>query len=238
MNGPAQEALEIALVTQMRAGTHYFCGALRVALEAVILRPAAGAYATMDDEYIKRGLHSDSNIELPAPIANRRVFFSHYYHPQWKDLEIPRVYLVGFPLDSFYSDGVVAAAQSYDPSPSGPRSGSYVLRYNSPEWNRLSARMRENADWLREIQADTAALVVRYEDLFVAFEATAARISEFLHGFKNPLPRPVKNPRRMYWTRDYLSCLDARAFGELRAIFADAIDHYFPERSASMRDSL
>jgi hypothetical protein len=231
MKAIAREPLDIALVTQMRAGTHYFCGALRVALEAIVLRPSAGEYVTMDDEYIKRGLYSDSRIELPAPTANRRVFFSHYYHPQWKRLEMPRIHLIGFPLDSFYSDGIVAAAENYDPSPSGPRASSYVLRYGSPEWNLLSDRMRENANWLRDIQDDAAALVVRYEDLFVAFESTVARISEFLRGIQNPFPKPIKNPRRMYWTRDYLSCLDEEALRELRLIFADAIDYYYPETS-------
>ena len=52
---------EIALVTQMRAGTHYLCLALRLALEATIYRPnREQRYVMMEDDYVLRGLHADS----------------------------------------------------------------------------------------------------------------------------------------------------------------------------------
>ena len=39
---------EIALVTQMRAGTHYLCLALRLAMEATIYRPNRRAEICLD----------------------------------------------------------------------------------------------------------------------------------------------------------------------------------------------
>jgi hypothetical protein len=228
---------ELVLVTQMRAGTHFLCGALRVALEATIYRPdRERQYIVMDDEYILRGLHEAGRPNLPRPNGTRKIYFNHYYHSQFRKLpEMPHLYLIGFPFDSFYSDGVVASQAMYDPGPSGPRAGKYVLRFDSPEWRFLAGRMRENADWLMEISESQTAMIVRYEDLCTDFEGCEQRLAAFLGGFVNPLPRPVINPRRSYWTQDYSGAFDSRALSALWDLFASPIERFYPERLDSLR---
>src|ERR1043166_232870 len=121
---------DTALITQMRAGTHYICAALRVGLEGTIHRPdRERQFVVMDDDYIRRGLNKTDDIALPKPRAERKIYFCHYYHPQTRLLAgKAHINLVGFPLDSFYSDGVVASHGTNDPAPSGPRANSFVMR--------------------------------------------------------------------------------------------------------------
>src|SRR5882724_8054795 len=97
---------DVALITQMRAGTHYMCAALRTALGATIHRPdRENQFVIMDDDYIRKGLHGDENIGLTQPRTARQIYFCHYYHPQVQLLAgKPQIHLIGFPLDSFYSD--------------------------------------------------------------------------------------------------------------------------------------
>ena len=118
------------------------CAGLRIALEATIYRPDRDRrFVVMDDDYIRKGLHSTDDYELPLARPERIVRFCHYYHEQKRDLAGNRIYLIGFPIDSFYSDGVVASQASNDPSPSGPRAASYIMRSGSPEWTVIG---REN----------------------------------------------------------------------------------------------
>jgi hypothetical protein len=231
---------ELLLITQMRAGTHFFCSALRVALEATVYRPDHDRqYVVMEDDYILKGLHEESRLQLPPANPMRRIYFNHYYHPQFHNLpEMPRIYLIGFPLDSFYSDGVVANHPSYDPGPSGPRAGDYILRFGSQEWKFLFGRMRENAAWLMEIEESHTAMILRYEDLCVEFETWAERVELFVGGFVNPPPKPVLNRQRTYWTQDYRSRFDGAALKSLWALFAPSIERFYPERMASLHASL
>ena len=90
---------DVSLVTQMRAGTHYMCAALRFALEAQVMRPRDGAFAPMDDADIIKDMHPHGRFALPPPLPGRHVYFSHYYHPQFRSLPpMPRLSLIGFPL--------------------------------------------------------------------------------------------------------------------------------------------
>jgi hypothetical protein len=226
---------EIALITQMRAGTHFLCYALRVALNATLYRPnREQRYILMDDDYIVRGLHDE--IKLPAAQPDCLVYFNHYYHPQQHTVpDVPRIYLIGFPYDSFYSDGVVYSKDSYDVGPSGPRAGSYVMRAESSEWKFLEEKMTENAEWLEQIKESDDAIIFRYEDFFLDFEKCAERLSRFVGGFNQPLPKPIKNPKRMYWTEAYSSCFDAPALDELFRIFGPATERFYPERMVGLR---
>ena len=153
LTGNQTQTRELALITQMRAGTHFLCYALRVALEASIYLPdRERRYIRMDDDYILRGLHLGREIALPLERPNCAVYFNHYYHPQQHTLpNIPRIYLIGFPFDSFYSDGVVYSEGSYDVGPSGPRASGYVMCAGSSEWKFLEEKMIENAEWLAKI---------------------------------------------------------------------------------------
>jgi hypothetical protein len=231
---------DAALITQMRAGTHYMCAALRVGFEATLHRPdREQQFILMDDDYIRRGLHKTDNIVLPAPRAERNIYFCHYYHPQARlPLDKPRINLVGFPLDSFYSDGVVANHATNDPAPSGPRANSFVMRFDSEEWRFLESRMKENADWLDALSEDDRSLVMRYEDL-IAHPAQSARRLERLFGkLLNPLPRPTKNPERTYWTEKYASAFDKDALKAMWSRFGNSIERFYPERIASLKAAL
>jgi hypothetical protein len=220
-------------VSQMRAGTHYMCAALRLALEAELLRPRdGGVYGPMDDAVILGDLRADGRFELPPPRPGRRIYFSHYYHPHHHALpQMPRLSLIGFPLDSFYSDGVVYSDPCYSAGPSGTRAHAedYVFRYGSEEWRFLEERMQQNAQWLGEIGKDEDDLVVRYEDLGEAFDQTAQGISEHFGGFINPLPKPVINRKRTYWSRDFAAKFDPPALAQLGRIFGPAIVRFYPE---------
>jgi hypothetical protein len=231
---------DVALITQMRAGTHYLCAALRASLEATIHRPdREKQFVVMDDDYIRKGLHGDENISLPQPYPGRDIYFCHYYHPQRQRLEgKPHIQLIGFPLDSFYSDGVVARHASNDPTPSGPRSDSFVLRLDSAEWRGLEGRIRENAEWLAGLSNGGDSLILRYEDLIADFDPTAKRLEVFFGRFVNPLPRPKKNSRRSYWTEDYAACFDRDALNAMWVQFGPSIERFYPERMRSLKAAL
>jgi hypothetical protein len=231
---------DVALITQMRAGTHYICAALRTALEATIFRPdREQKFVVMDDDYIRKGLHKDENITLPPARDDRTIHFCHYYHPQREYLEgKPRIQLIGLPLDSFYSDGVVARHGVNDPSPSRPRAASFVMQFGSGEWRRLEDRMRENAEWLATLSEGDGSLILRYEDLIADFESAVKRLETFVGGFVNPFPRPKKNPLRSYWTEDYAACFDREALNAMWAMFGHSIERFYPERVRSLKAAL
>jgi hypothetical protein len=229
---------DLALITQMRAGTHFLCAGLRVALRASVLHPAdGGRYAEMSDDAIRKGLRADAPIVLPPASGGRAVYFSHYYHPHHHALEgLRRIFLIGFPFDSFYSDGVVFSDSAYDPGPSGTRTraAGYVFRFDSQEWRFLEPYMRRNAQWLAEIAESEDALILRYEDFFLDFDAVASRLSRFVGGFAETLPKPQRNPQRCYWTGRYGEAFDERAFAALAEIFGPAIERFYPERLTAL----
>jgi hypothetical protein len=231
---------EIALVTQMRAGTHYLCLALRLALEATIYRPnRERRYILMEDDYILRGLHAESQIRLPEPNPDLKIYFNHYYHPQLHTLPgVPRINLIGYPFDSFYSDGVVYSKPSYDVGPSGPRAHQYIFRADSHEWNFLEEKMRENATWLEELKEGDDDIIIRYEDLFHDFDGCVRRLSQFVGGFINPIPQPIRNPKRMYWTDDYASALDQPALTSLWQLFEPGVRRFYPEKVEALLAAL
>jgi hypothetical protein len=237
---PDAQRTDVGLITQMRAGTHYMCAALRTALEATVYRPdRERQFVVMDDDYIRKGLHSHHPIALPVARPERTVHFCHYYHPQKFLLaDKPKIYLVGFPLDSFYSDGVVASNAKNDPAPSGPRALSFVMRFDSPEWRYLENRMKENADWLEALVEDSRSLIVRYEDLIASFDQSAKRLEGFLGKFTNPLPRPTKNAQRAYWTENYAAAFDKDALRAMWNLFGNSIERFYPERVTSLRAAL
>jgi hypothetical protein len=234
----APNSQDLALITQMRAGTHFLCAGLRVALQAAVLHPVdGGRYAKMSDDEISKGLNAAAPIDLPRAESGRTVYFSHYYHAHHQALgPLPRIFLIGFPFDSFYSDGLVFSDAAYNAGPSGARvrAAGYVFRFDSKEWRFLEPYMHQNARWLAEIAESDKALIVRYEDFFLDFDATASRLSRFVGGFTRPLPSPLRNPKRCYWTERYGEAFDERALAALGEIFAPAIRRFYPERSSAL----
>jgi hypothetical protein len=216
------------------------CAALRTALEATVYRPdRERQFVVMDDDYIRKGLHSDESIVLPVARPERTVRFCHYYHSQMHALtDLPSIKLIGFPLDSFYSDGVVASHAKNDPAPSGPRAASFVMRFDSPEWRYLEDRMKENASWLGTLVEDGHSLIVRYEDMIANFDQSARRLEGFLGTFSNPLPKPTRNARRTYWTEEYAVAFDKEALRAMWNLFGNSIERFYPERVVSLRAAL
>jgi hypothetical protein len=233
---------ELALITQMRAGTHFVCKALRIGWQAALYRPVeCERYVVMEDEYILKGLHE--RVALPPANPELRVYFSHYYHPHHHRLgQVLRVYLIGFPFDSFYSDGVVYSdtIRENDPKPSGTRKHAedYVLRFESAEWKLLEPIMRQNAAWLMEIEEGEHNLVLRYEDFFLEFEKTMMRLARFIGRSSADVPRPVMNARRCYWSQRYSEAYDSGALATWWDIFAPSIEKFYPERNQSLRAAL
>jgi len=234
----AQQGRDVALVSQMRAGTHYMCAALRLGLEAQLLRPHdGGTYIPMSDEKILSELNAGNAFTLAPPRAGHHIYFSHYYHPHHHSLPpMPRLSLIGFPLDSFYSDGVVYSDTQYSAGPSALRQHAkdYVFRHQGPEWNFLEERMHQNAQWLDSLGAEPNSLVVRYEDLSDAFDETRAKIEQHVGAFYHPVPRPIVNRSRTFWTGDFASRFDAAALSALRDIFAPAIRRFYPEQAITL----
>lgn len=234
MQSPLQHpSQDVALVSQMRSGTHFMCAALRLTQEGTLMRPKDnGLYGPMPDAEILVDMHRAGRFDLPPPRPGKHIYFSHYYHSHHVGLApMPRISLIAFPLDSFYSDGVVFSDESYTAGPSGPRAHlrNYVFRYGSPEWRKLEPWMHKNAQWLKDIGKTDGDLVVRYEDLYERFEETAKRIERHVGGFINPMPKPVMNLTRAYWTRDFNSKFDTAALNALNDIFRDGIARFYPE---------
>jgi hypothetical protein len=235
----AHECRDIALVSQMRAGTHYMSAALRIALEAPLLRPRAdGQYVVMEDSEILDNMHQENIAALPPSRSGRKIYFSHYYHPHHESLPpMPRISLIGFPLDSFYSDGIVFSDKTYSARPSGsrPHASNYVFRRDSAEWRKLEEYMCKNACWLEEISAGPDNLIVRYEDLYNDFDSVTASIECHVGEFANPMPKPVINRNRTYWTHEFASKFDAPALAALLDIFGPAMNRYYPECIAALQ---
>lgn len=235
-----QPTCDAALVTQMRAGTHYMCAALRIGLEATIYRPSSEKrFVVMDEGYIRKGLHETDDFAFPQARADRNIHFCHYYHPHRDELSgKPRISLIGFPLDSFFSDGIVARRASNDPKPSGMAAKSYVLRFDSDEWRSLEARMRENAEWLASLHEDERSMILRYEDLINHFSESVSRLESLVGKFVNPLPIPTRNAHRSYWTENYAANFDRDALKALWRLFEPSIRRFYPERAGSLEASL
>ena len=89
--------------------------------------------------------------------------------------------------------------------------------------------MHQNAAWLSALGEHPDELVVRYEDLSDKFEETLARIQEHVGAFYRPVPKPVVNHDRTFWTGAYTSRFDADALSALRSIFSPAIRRFYPE---------
>jgi hypothetical protein len=231
---------DAALVTQMRAGTHYMCAALRIGLEATIYRPdSEKRFVIMDEGYIRKGLHETDAFAFPQARPDFNIYFCHYYHPHLDKLSgKPRISLIGFPFDSFFSDGIVASHASNDPRPSGAAAKSYVLRYDSDEWRALETRMHENAEWLATLHEGERSMIVRYEDLVDRPENTASRLESLLGKFVNPVPTPTRNVHRSYWTENYAANFDRDGLKALWKVFETPIRRFYPERVHSLEAAL
>lgn len=228
------------LETQMRAGTHYLLYALYAAYHPVMhypLRNGSVRRLTIDD--LKGGLGGKVEVPNAPEDESVEVLFRHYYHNLDIDAlfhDSRKVALIGYPFDSFYSDGLVFSADTYSAAPSSIRQNSadYVLKHGSKEWDFLYPYMLKNANWLEEIaNADAErTLIVRYEDLIDSFVFQRERIIKFL-GIRpqNPFPEPHNGQRRIYWSAGINRKFDAKALDAMTSIFGEALKLFYPERT-------
>jgi hypothetical protein len=228
------------LETQMRAGTHYLLYALYSAYRPVIhypLRSGSVRRLTIDD--LKGGLGGKVKVPTTPEDESVEILFRHYYH----NLDIDplfhgskKVALIGYPFDSFYSDGLVFSSDIYSAAPSNIRQNStnYILKHSSKEWDFLYPYMLKNANWLKAIANDDAegTLIVRYEDLIDNFVLQRERIINFLGIMpQTPFPEPHISQRRIYWSGGIHSRFDDKALYAMNSIFSESLKIFYPERT-------
>lgn len=221
----------------MRAGSHY---TLQGLAEAYGLRPAiinrdGASYEVISPERLSRGLYQtlakawndDSNIVLQY----------HYYHKLAKNIEEQRsktIHLIGYPFDTFYSDGLVFSKKNYSLRPADQEEvDNYILRKDSPEFKFLEPYMRLNAEWLEHLSGNKDAFVIRYEDYFNDFVKTTAKIQSFLGPFKRPFPQAKRKTTRSYWNGSYRLRMEESVYESLAALFRKSISHFYPEKSGA-----
>ena len=213
----------------MRSGTHYLASALA---QVYHYRPALfkdGAFVPLSDKELSKGLYEKVKVEN---YDNGILYVNHYYHILPKDLYAERIkvlYLIGFPYDSFYSDGLVFSSKEYSVQPSSRNKGlkNYKFRYGSKEWNFLQPYMIKNACWLEELIGDPAKLVVRYEDFFINFNNTIHAIEKHMGKFRCNFPVPKKNSERIYWSGKINYNIDDKGIKELSRIFEKSLKHFY-----------
>ena len=227
----------IKVETQMRSGTHYLLDALIRIYGAKVAKIKESGFEIIDRKKINKGLYSQNEKEYPEESTNCLIFHYHYFHTVPNDLRLnvaKSIFLIGYPFDSFYSDGLVFSSKEYSVVPSilNERSKAYRLYYKSKEWEFLEPYMRQNAVWLEKIQHKKRKLIIRYEDFFIDFHKTCHRIEKHLGPFKATFPTPLKNPTRMYCTNDYPSKLNQEAFLKIKEIFKNSLYYFYPEKQS------
>ncbi len=218
----------------MRAGTHYVLDALARVYHGRVAKLKDDVFAFVGYDEINKGLYqSESNIKYSDKEA--AIFHCHYYHTIPHDerlIDTKNIYLIGYPFDSFFSDGLVFSSKEYSVAPSlkNERYEKYKFLYKSDEWNFLEPFMHKNASWLEWLIKHDDLLVIRYEDFFIDFRATIKRIEEYCGAFKEEFPSPIKNKNRIYWTDSYVNKMDEDAFLKLKQLFLPALNHFYPEK--------
>lgn len=227
---------KISIITQLRSGTHYLQYALMTSLCCKIFQATrTGDYIELSKDYLKRGLYNEDNLNQTLNMtADTEVYFSHYYHCD--NLEkiqgIPTIYVIGFPLDSFYSDALAYSSESFDPRPSIYRDHylNYKFKKNSNEWRFLEKCMVKNSEWLDTLIKQNILTVLRYEDFFNRFIYNFDTIQTLTGPFAKLPPFPKKNSERTYWNDNYLQKFDIDALKKLCEYFYKSIEKFYPEK--------
>lgn len=242
------EKKRFVLETQMRAGTHYMCHALLNAYHPYMHYPLRnGGTRQLEHAEIERGLKEEARIDNIEINYGIEILFRHYYHKLELDPAFSgekKIALIGFPLDSFYSDGIVFSSEHYTPSPSLGRETArgYVMGQGSKEWDFLYPYMIDNARWLETLSRQGNGenlLIVRYEDLIDNFIVEKRRVIDFMQlDLVGELPEPRKNRNRMYWNNNYAERFDAEALRTLFQLFRRSIEAFYPEHYENLDQML
>jgi hypothetical protein len=218
----------------MRAGTHYLLDALAHVYHGKVEKTTGSKFESFSQRKINKGLYTSRKFATRHPIETT-IFHAHYFHAPLDDPRLQKakaIYLIGYPFDSFYSDGLIFSSNEYIVAPSikSKRHKSYRLFYGSDEWLFLEPFMHENALWLKRLSNQSNMFILRYEDFFLNFTRTTSRLGNIFGKFKEEFPHPIKNQNRMYWKNNYCDKMDARAFNELKRIFYDNLSFFYPEK--------
>lgn len=238
------EKKRFVLETQMRAGTHYICSALLIAYHPYLHYPLRdGGVRQLEWTDIESGLKEYKRVEINTNL-DIEILFKHYYH----QLEIDPIFssakkfaLIGYPFDSFYSDGVVFSSDHYSPAPSNRRKAAseYQFRYGSKEWDFLFPYMLKNAEWLEKLNSQTGGaelLVIRYEDLIDNFIEAKKQITEFMQlELVGEFTKPMNNRNRIFWNKNYVKRIDNKALRTMYEIFEKSIDKFYPDQNTYLR---
>ena len=144
-------SIRICIETQLRAGTHYLLANLLKlyhCIPAIVTR--SGNIDVKDFSWLNMGLYDP--IECSWQDSNQLVVQSHFYSPKAKELrtgDYPVIYQIGFPIDSYISDGMVYKAYTDlhpGPSQKNPYHNDYRLCYDSTEFKTLKEYMIQNAE--------------------------------------------------------------------------------------------
>ncbi len=230
--------LVIKLQTQMRSGTHFMLNALS---RVYHLKPAIinrdGGFNYVDKNRLAKGLYKHDNKSYPT--NNGTVLQYHFYHKVNPDLHLEDaklINLIGYPFDTYYSDGLIYSTENYTVAPTRQHQDykDYKLKFGSPEWLKLEERMIQNAEWLESLENTNEGLTIKYEDLFLDNRNILNQIEEYLGPFKEEFPEAVKNPERVFWTDNYREKFDDHAIKNLTAIFRSSISKFYPEKLDSL----
>lgn len=235
---------KVSIVTQMRSGTHYLQYALLSSLQCSIFQAnRCGGYSEISISDLQKGLYKENNINIQENhTCDLGIFFSHYYH--YNNLKLinnnPTIYIVGFPLDSFYSDGLAYSSQTFDPTPSIYRNNytNYKFKFQSEEWDFLEPFMVQNASWLESLIEQKLDNVIRYEDFFCNFNYTFELIKKITGPFVKMPPRPKKNENRTYWSNGYDKKFDIFALKKLYNFFYKSIHCLYPEKISTIEKAI
>lgn len=218
----------------MRSGTHYVLDALSQVYHGQIARIQNGDFVFVSQEENARGLY-ERNKEKQHPIDKSLIFQTHYYHtiPNDDRLQGEKIInLIGYPFDSFFSDGLIFSNNNCSVVPSiyNKNSETYTLKHGSKEWYFLKPYMQKNAEWLSSLCRQSDLCILRYEDFFNDFDGTCKKIIKLAGPFFEKFPEPMKNNARLYWRNSVKDKMDKRAFEALCEIFSETLEYFWPEK--------
>jgi hypothetical protein len=238
-----RQPLHVAMESQMRAGNHYVLGELCVCLHArpYSIERSTGLFYPKNYSWVSEGLYHKSEKQKQAveDTSSQNIIFQYHYYHTVPDEALPAdsktFYLIAYPFDSWYSEGLVASqtedANSPKPSATRDNFGTYVLKAGSNEWNSFLSTIEQNAQWLDDL-IDSNAFILRYEDFYVDFDNTIRRLEAYLGNFKSSFSPPSnKSLHRLYFTDEYKKKLDSESFSYLKERFRRSLACFWPEKN-------
>lgn len=165
------------------------------------------------------------DIEYPES-DGPSIIFTHFFKPINYHLlnKTEILYLLTFPLDSYYSWSFLSYRQKYNRT--ATEQDPYFLKEENIEWQWCKTRLKHNLDWLLQLPKDQ---VLRYEDWFQNPEKNKNIIRNLVPQFKGDGIKIRDNSKRLYFTKQYSKKMEKKVFDFLLSFFEPAIKMYWPE---------